>query len=121
MGIMSALLSMCCNECHTDAWYDRVKWEEDTPRKRTARRMVLMVAGINRNNFGGRQVVTCWTCHRGRDFPAVTPDIEHDVYGAPRFDTDGYVFTESFPGQPSPDQIIDKYIQAVGELLASLG
>ena len=28
-----------------------------------------MVAAINRTNFAGRQVVTCWTCHRGRDIP----------------------------------------------------
>ena len=113
MGLMSASLSMCCNECHSGAGTDTVKWEEDTPRKQTARRMVLMVAGINRNNFGGRQVVTCWTCHRGRDLPTVTPDIANDVYGSPRLDVDD-VFMESFPGEPSPDQIIDTYIQAVG-------
>jgi hypothetical protein len=113
MGIMSASLSMCCNECHTGAGTDTVKWEVDTPRKRTARRMVLMVEAINKNNFGGRQLVTCWTCHRGRDFPTITPDIEQDVYGTPRFETDD-VFRESFPGEPSANQIIDKYVQAVG-------
>src|SRR2546422_8609209 len=37
--------------------------------KRTARRMVLMVSAINRDNFGGRQVVTCYTCHRGGNRP----------------------------------------------------
>ena len=113
MGIMSASLSMCCEDCHSGAGTDRVKWEADTPRKRTARRMVLMVNALNKNNFGGRQVVTCWTCHRGRDVPTLTPDLEQDVYGSPRLDMDDVV-TESFPGEPSADQLIDKYIDAVG-------
>ena len=52
------------------------KWEDDTPRKRTARRMVQMVATINRDNFNGRQVVTCWTCHRGSQAPLVTPPLD---------------------------------------------
>ena len=65
MGIMSAALGFCCSECHTGAGTDLVNWEIDTPRKRTARRMVEMVSAINRENFMGRQVVTCWTCHRG--------------------------------------------------------
>ncbi|PYS36965.1 MAG: hypothetical protein DMG14_22865, partial [Acidobacteria bacterium] len=38
-----------------------------------ARNMVNMVATINKTNFGGRQLVTCWTCHRNRDKPLVTP------------------------------------------------
>src|SRR5688500_14419547 len=76
MGIMSAALGFDCSECHTGAGTDTVKWEADTPKKRTARRMTLMVAAINRNNFAGRQVVTCWTCHRGRDIPVTTPPID---------------------------------------------
>src|SRR5262245_42472320 len=64
MGLFSAALSMCCGECH-----DNEHFEVDTPRKRTARRMTTMVKEINRANFNGRQVVTCWTCHRNRDKP----------------------------------------------------
>src|SRR5205823_13751119 len=77
MGLFSAALSMCCAECH-----DTAKWDADTPRKRIARRMVEMVNGINRTSFGGRQVVTCWTCHRGRDRPVVTQNV-HCVCGTP--------------------------------------
>ena len=65
MGLFSAAMSVCCAECHTGAGTSNPKWEDDPPRKRTARRMVQMVSAINRDNFGGRQVVTCWTCHRG--------------------------------------------------------
>jgi hypothetical protein len=74
--------------------------------------MVQMMAAINRDNFGGRQVVTCWTCHRGRDFPLVMPSID-TVYGTPALEMDDIV-TRPFPGEPSPDQILDKYILALG-------
>jgi hypothetical protein len=73
--------------------------------------MVSMVAAINKDNFSGRQMVTCWSCHRGRDRPATTPTME-TVYGTPSLDPDD-VLTQA-EGQPSADQIIDKYLQAVG-------
>ena len=111
MGIMSAATGFDCSECHTGAGTDQVDWAVDTPRKRTARKMVEMVAALNRTNFGGRQVVTCWTCHRGRDRPLVTPAME-TVYGTPAWEMDDVLI----PGQggPSAGQILDKYIQAVG-------
>ena len=112
MGIMSAALGFDCSECHTGAGTDTVKWEADTAKKRTARRMTLMVGAINRTNFGGRQVVTCWTCHRGRDIPSVMPTID-TVYGSPLLEADD-IITQSFPGEPSADQILDKYLQALG-------
>ena len=120
MGIMSAALGFDCSECHTGAGTDTVKWEADTAKKRTARRMTLMVAAINRNNFGGRLVVTCWTCHRGRDIPVTMPAID-TVYGTPLLEADD-IITQSFPGEPSADQILDRYLQALGgvERLASV-
>ncbi len=111
MGVMSAALGFCCSECHTGAGTDTVKWEVDTPNKVTARKMVLMVAAINRDNFNGRQGVTCWTCHRGRDRPVVTPSLD-TVYGEANLEPDD-VFNNA-PGTIAADQILDKYIQAVG-------
>jgi hypothetical protein len=73
--------------------------------------MVNMVTTINRDNFGGRQVVTCWTCHRGRDRPVITPSFDI-VYGMPILERDDIVVPE--PGGPSADQILDKYLQAIG-------
>jgi hypothetical protein len=120
MGIMSAALGFDCAECHTGAGTDTVNWEFDTPRKLTARRMTRMVAAINRDNFQGRQVVTCWTCHRGRDIPLVMPSID-TVYGEPLLVADD-IIARPFPGEPSPDQILDKYIAALGgaQRLASI-
>jgi photosynthetic reaction center cytochrome c subunit len=111
MGIMSAALGFDCSECHTGAGTDRVDWAADTQRKVVARRMVTMVTAINKDNFTGRQMVTCWSCHRGRDKPAVTPTMDI-VYGTPSLEADD-VFQQS-PGQPTAEQILDKYIQAVG-------
>src|SRR5436190_8616035 len=72
MGLFAAALSADCSLCHTGAGTEEPKWEDDTPRKRTARRMIQMVQTINRDNFNGRQQVTCWTCHRGTPQPLVT-------------------------------------------------
>src|SRR5262245_37230275 len=66
MRMISAALGLNCLDCHTSD-SDTV-WERfavDTAMKRTSRRMIQMVAGINKDNFGGGKNVTCWTCHRG--------------------------------------------------------
>ena len=120
MGIMTAALGFDCSECHVAAGTDNVDWAADTPRKVIARRMVSMVTTINQSNFGGRQLVTCWTCHRGRDKPVVTPAIDL-VYGMPTLEPDDLV-PASVPGLPKPDEIIDRYIQAIGgtERLATI-
>jgi len=111
MGIMTSALQFDCSDCHANAGTDKVDWAADTPRKRTARRMVTMVATINKDNFGGRQMVTCWTCHRNRDRPLTTP-IMDVIYGMPNLDADDVV--QSTPGLPSPQSILDKFIAASG-------
>jgi len=111
MGIMSAAVGSDCVGCHPSAGTDHVDWALDTPRKRTARRMVQMVAALNRDNFNGRQVVTCWTCHRGRDKPVTTPTLD-TVYGEPLLEFDD-VLTPA-PNVPTVDQVVNKYLQAIG-------
>ena len=119
MGLISANLGLDCADCHPRAGTDQADFVIDTPRKQTTRRMVEMVAAINRTNFGGVQRVTCWTCHHGRITPSTT--IELDAwYDVPNTESDDVIRTES--GQLSADQILDKYIQALGgaERLAGL-
>ena len=111
MGVMAAALQFDCSDCHVGAGTDTVDWAADTTRKRTARRMVTMVENINKANFGGRQMVTCWTCHRNRDKPMVTPTMEV-LYGTPTLEPDDIIVTA--PGLPSAASILDKYIQASG-------
>ncbi|MGB6945252.1 MAG: photosynthetic reaction center cytochrome c subunit family protein, partial [Bryobacteraceae bacterium] len=83
MGVMTAALGYDCSDCHPGAGTDQMNWMTDSnPRKRTARRMVEMVAAINRQHFGGAQEVTCWTCHHGQDAPATSIALDK-LYGAP--------------------------------------
>src|SRR6202035_584598 len=111
MGIMTSALQFDCSDCHANAGTDQVNWAADTPRKIMARMMVNMVTNINKTNFGGRQMVTCWTCHRNRDKPQVTPAMEV-IYSSPSLEPDDII--TQLPGLPSPESILDKYIQAAG-------
>ena len=81
MGIMSAALGFCCSECHTGAGATGEVGGRRTPRKRTQH--TRMVTGwwrrLTRRNFGGRQVVTCWTCHRGRGSTSHHPGSRYRV------------------------------------------
>jgi len=119
MGIMCAALGFDCSDCHTGAGTEKVNWAADTPKKLMARKMVLMMTAINRDNFSGRQMVTCWSCHHGRDRPATTPSLEY-MYGPASQEMDD-VLTQ-MPGQPPATEIVDKYLQAIGgtERLANL-
>src|ERR1019366_3846083 len=70
MGIFSAALGISCENCHSlsdKSWADYAL--DTTQKKKTARRMVVLMQGINKQYFGGRQVVTCFSCHRGGDHP----------------------------------------------------
>ena len=74
-----------------------------------------MMAAINKDNFNGRQVVTCWTCHRGRDRPVVTPTWIR--CGTPTLEPDDIMVRAQ--GAPTPDQVLDKYLQAIGGAAAA--
>jgi outer membrane lipoprotein-sorting protein len=111
MGVMAAALGYDCADCHPGAGSDKVDWVIDTPKKRTARKMVDMVAAINKTYFNGVQNVTCFTCHHGRDLPTTTIALD-TLYGPPNPEQPDVII----PGQgmPPATQILDKYIQAVG-------
>ena len=68
-----------------------------------------MVAAINRTNFTGRQVVTCWTCHHGRITPSTTVGLDA-WYDAPHPENDALILQAE--GLPAADQILAKYLHA---------
>ncbi len=114
MGVFSAALGFSCEDCHTAASNDWANYAKDTsPRKVMARQMVTMMAGINKQYFGGRQVVTCFSCHRGSNRPKVTASLTI-LYGTPPADELDVLVTPSAPGGPTAAQILDKYLQAIG-------
>jgi hypothetical protein len=110
MGLVADNLGLDCADCHPGAGSDKVDWVIDTPQKKTARKMIEMVGQINKTNFAGVQMVTCWTCHHGRDRPATTIALDA-VYSTPNSERDDLV--TAVPGQ-SAAAIFDKYIAALG-------
>jgi hypothetical protein len=99
MHLMKGAVGLDCLYCHIER-----EWEKDVkPAKDVARKMIVMMNDINTRQFGGRQVVTCNTCHNGRPVPAAMPAfpvLEPSV--APK------------PLLPSVDQILAKYVEALG-------
>jgi photosynthetic reaction center cytochrome c subunit len=116
MGFFAAALSLNCTDCHVKAANnDWARYADDTPLKQTARKMVLMVRAINQANFGGRPEITCYSCHRSSNRPKVIPNLA-EQYGSPPDDPDeveshGEALTRD---APSVDQILDRYVRAVG-------
>lgn len=115
MGFFAASLAFNCTDCHGGASAsDWANYALDTPLKNRARQMIRMVKAINEANFGGRPFVTCYTCHRGSQKPKVIPSLAVQ-YGEPPPDDPDEV--EALPGArvtSTPDQILDKYLQAIG-------
>jgi len=117
MGFFSASTGLNCIDCHSpDAADSLAAYAIDTPLKQTARKMLIMVQTIDKSNFGGQQKVTCYTCHRATDHPEAIPSLL-DQYSVAPDDPDRVEVIKGGtapPNQPTADQIIDKYIQAIG-------
>ena len=111
MGFFSASLGYSCENCHggDTGWENYAA--ENREKKQTARRMILMMTAINKTYFGGRQVLTCYTCHRGSDQPTITPNLAA-LYSAPPEEAKDLV--QEAKGAPAVDQIFNKYLQALG-------
>ena len=91
-------------------WYQDPQREIDIPGKQMARMMIKMTAAINKENFGGRQVVTCFTCHRGNIRPVAVASFH--ATSVPGLSTD---ITDSKPvSGVSADEVVDQFIAAVG-------
>jgi outer membrane lipoprotein-sorting protein len=71
-----------------------------------------MVEAINKSYFGGKREVTCYSCHRNAERPRVTP-ILAEQYGTPPPEEPDEI-PQQAPGVPTPDQVLDRYIQALG-------
>jgi len=113
MGMFAAATGMNCVDCHvSDAGGDWAKYADDNDYKRRTRMMVVMMNTLNQTSFGGSRKVTCFTCHRGLKSPAVIPSLDLQYGDPPPVDPDE--ITQNAPGVPPVDQILDKYLQALG-------
>jgi len=112
MGMFASSMGEDCTFCHLkQSVFDHNAFGEETPRIRRARQMIAMMNTINESNFGGRKMVTCFTCHRGNNTPVNSPKLALQ-YGEPEDDPN----VINFPAETniSADQILDKYLQTLG-------
>lgn len=117
MGFIAASTNYNCADCHVEPTKegDWSTYAQETPRKATARKMILMVQEINKTNFAGARVVTCYTCHRNlQGAPKVTPRLAEQYGEPPDPDPNEVEVRRQAPDAPSPDQVFDKYLQAIG-------
>lgn len=113
MGFISNALAVNCTYCHLGegggGWAEYAK---DNDKKQMARRMIVMMNAINRTNFAGRRVVTCVSCHNGRNIPATSTKLDA-VYGTPTTDEPDLVARQA-PGSPTVDEVLSRYMDAIG-------
>jgi len=109
MQFITASLGVQCDFCHQENAFEK----DDKETKQTARKMMRMMFAINKDNFDGHRQVTCYACHRGAHKPVITPIISEEA--AP------LTGEEKMPREqpntsnlPSADQILGKYLQAIG-------
>jgi hypothetical protein len=86
--------------------------KDDKKPKVTARKMMAMMMALNKDNFEGRREVTCFSCHRGTKDPVATPIISDEE--AKPDNGGGKQPGEAKPALPAAEQLLDKYLAALG-------
>src|SRR6266404_5910158 len=104
MNFMAGSLGVSCTHCHVANQFSK----DDRAAKQTAREHILMMRAVNEANFGGKTVTNCATCHRGETRPGSVVTLAQNQLPPA---TEALSSTESLP---TVEQILDKYIQAMG-------
>jgi photosynthetic reaction center cytochrome c subunit len=108
MQFIAASLGVECEYCHVA----HANEKDDKKPKVAARKMINMMMAINRDDFEGHREVTCYSCHRGSTNPLGTPIIT-DEEAKPAAE-EGKKSGETKALLPSADQLLDKYLAAIG-------
>jgi photosynthetic reaction center cytochrome c subunit len=112
MGMFASSMGNDCTFCHVkEAYFDKTAFATVTARMQRARQMLTMMNELNEKYFAGRTRVTCFTCHRGSQAPVAEPDLSIQ-YGEPFEDPNARDF--AVETRVTPDQLFDKYLQAIG-------
>lgn len=113
MGLMKTSLGVRCDFCHVNGGPDG-PWHFDSDAKdskKTARKMIQMVMNINKQNFDGKPVVSCFTCHQGSIKPPSTVPLPYTPPAAAAVVEE----TEEKPTDlPTADSILAHYYKAIG-------
>jgi photosynthetic reaction center cytochrome c subunit len=110
MQFITAALGVQCEFCHVEGKFDL---DQKQPKK-TARKMMTMMFALNKDDFDGHREITCNSCHRGATHPVSVPLINEaeakiELARVPRGPE-----AAAASSLPAADQIVDKYIQALG-------
>jgi hypothetical protein len=108
MQFITYSLGVECSYCHVEGALEK----DDKKTKQIARKMMQMMAAINRDNFDSKQAVTCNSCHRGAPRPVATPIIA-DNGVKPVLESVSREDKFAINGPPA-EQIIAKYVEAIG-------
>ena len=119
MQFITASLGVECDFCHVQGAFEK----DDKKNKQTARKMMEMMFAINKDNFEGHREVTCYSCHRGNAKPQAIPVVmtEESRVMVPSMRAEGPPQEKDAkePTGPTADQLLDKYVQAVGGAAAT--
>ncbi len=107
MQFIAASLGVECDFCHN---HEAMDSDEKKPKK-IARQMMTMMFEINADNFDSRLQVTCNTCHRGAPMPVSIPAIKDEEPNGPGAMGNKPV---EYVALPNPEDLLDKYLAAVG-------
>ncbi len=117
MQFITASLGVECEYCHVRGDHGMEFDKDDKKTKVTARKMMKMMFAINKDNFEGHREVTCYSCHRGAAEPVGIPIITDEE---PKVEAErGKAPGEAKSVFPPADQLLDKYLAAVGGEAAS--
>src|SRR5581483_170643 len=116
MQFITVSLGVECSFCHVKDAFEK----DDKKPKQTARKMMEMMFAINKENFAGNREVTCYSCHRGSVHPMSIPAVMTESTKQAPTEPHPAETAEIAPGSakqeagPTADQLVDKYIQALG-------
>ena len=106
MQFISASLGVECDFCHVEHAFDK----DDKKPKLIARKMIVMMTAINKDNFEGHRQVTCNSCHHGSLHPAAIPAIAEEDSKPAEASHD----EQLAPPSITSGEVIEAYIKALG-------
>jgi hypothetical protein len=115
MHFFEAALGFNCANCHVKDASGMQFEKDDKPEKRKARDMITMMNAINKENFKGEQLVTCFTCHRGNPNPETIPAVITVSMLKDIESTENEEETIKVPNRlDNAEDVIHKYQEAIG-------
>src|SRR2546427_2385674 len=126
MNFFASSMGRRCNFCHVN---NNGQWDyaaDAKPEKNTAREMIKMVLDLHKQTFNGSTDISCYTCHRGRNQPQSVPTLPLPVPSPPPGNPGAgpgaaappagqpQASPSPRPAGPSADDILNKYVEAIG-------